>query len=268
MTHYTTTMSRRFLIGAALIAISASPLAGQSASDRGLEIATEADRRDTGFGDSTAELRMTLRNSAGEESIREIRNRTLEMEDDGDRSLVIFDQPRDVAGTAFLNVTHRTENDDQWLYLPALRRVKRISSANKSGPFMGSEFAYEDIASQEIEKYTYSFIEEAQLDGVATYLIERVPTDERSGYTRQRVWYDQTEYRVQKIDFYDRKDELLKTLTYHGYQQYVDQFWRADRMEMVNHQTRKSTTLTYADYECQVGLSERDFDQSALQRAR
>ena len=188
---------------------------------------------------------------------------------DGDEpGSTLFDQPRDVAGTAFLNITHRTGNDDQWLYLPALRRVKRISSANKSGPFMGSEFAYEDIASQEIEKYTYSFIEEAQLDGVATFLVERVPTDEKSGYTRQRVWYDQTEYRVQKVDYYDRKNELLKTLTYHGYQQYLDQFWRADRMEMVNHLTGKSTTLTYSDYEFQVGLSERDFDQSALQRAR
>ena len=132
---------------------------------------------------------------------------------------------------------------------------------------MGSEFAYEDISSQEIEKYTYTFIEEGVLNGVPTYLIERVPTDEKSGYTRQRVWYDQAEYRLQQIEFYDRKDALLKTLTYHDYQQYVDQYWRADRMEMVNHQTRKSTTLAFSEYALQVGLNERDFDQSALQRA-
>ena len=81
MPHYTMKGSARLLMGAALIAISTAPLQGQAPAARGLEIATEADRRDTGFGDSTAELLMTLRNSAGQESIREIRNKTLEMED-------------------------------------------------------------------------------------------------------------------------------------------------------------------------------------------
>jgi outer membrane lipoprotein-sorting protein len=235
---------------------------------RGLEVAVEADRRDAGFNDLTANLLMTLRNAHGEESVRELRNKTLEVEGDGDKTLVIFDQPRDVAGTAFLNYTHTTEQDDQWLYLPALRRVKRISSSNRSGPFMGSEFAYEDISSQEVEKYTYAFVEETTLDGQPAFLIERTPVDEDSGYTRQLVYYDQAEYRLMKIDFYDRKNELQKTLTYHDYQQYLDQFWRAARMEMVNHQTGKSTTLTWTDYQFRTGLTDRDFDQSALQRIR
>jgi len=250
--------------------VGGSELAAQSSDPalRGLEIAQEADDRDLGFGDTTAGLRMLLRNAQGQESVRQLRNRTLEVDGDGDKSLVIFDEPRDVAGTAFLNFTHRTGNDDQWLYLPALRRVKRISSSNKSGPFMGSEFAYEDISSQEVDKYTYAFIEETTVNGEPAFLIERYPVDERSGYTRQRVWYDQAEYRVQQIEFFDRKDELLKTLTYHDYRQYVDEFWRADRFEMVNHQTGKSTTLEFSDYQFQTGLTDRDFDQSSLQRAR
>jgi outer membrane lipoprotein-sorting protein len=268
MTKHLKKLSLASMILTALLTVSVSQAAGQGAAERGLEVAREADRRDTGFGDSAADMLMTLRNSAGQESTREIRNRTLEVDGDGDKSLVIFDQPRDVAGTAFLNVTHRTGNDDQWLYLPALRRVKRISSSNKSGPFMGSEFAYEDISSQEVEKYTYTFVEEGDLDGVPTFLVERIPTDEKSGYTRQRVWYDQAEYRLQRIDFYDRKNALLKTLTYHEYQQYLDKFWRAHRLEMVNHITGKSTTLAFGEYELQMGLSERDFDQSALQRVR
>ena len=197
-----------------------------------------------------------------------MRNLTLEVEDDGDKSLVIFDEPRDVSGTALLNYTHREGADDQWLYLPALRRVKRIASNNKSGPFMGSEFAYEDIASQEVAKYTYDFVGAETVDGVAMYVIERVPVDESSGYTRQIVWFDQAEYRLQKIDFYDRKNELLKTLTYVDYQRYLDRYWRVDRLEMVNHQTGKSTTLSFANYQFQTGLTDRDFDQSALRRAR
>ena len=238
------------------------------AAARGEEIAWEADRRDTGWADESAELRMILRNRHGEESERLMRNRTLEVDSDGDKSLVIFDQPRDVKGTAFLSFTHKADADDQWLYLPALKRVKRIASNNKSGPFMGSEFAYEDISSQEVAKYTYRFIEEGQLDGVPVFVVERYPVDERSGYTRQVVSYDQEHYRMLKVDYYDRKESLLKTLTYDGYQQYLGEFWRADEMHMVNHQTGKSTVLEWRGYEFQTGLSERDFDQNSLKRAR
>lgn len=241
----------------------------QDDGGRGLEIAIEAERRDSGFGDFTSEMTMVLRNRHGEESTREIRNRTLEVLDDGDKTLVIFDRPRDVQGTALLSFSHRIGSDDQWLYLPALRRVKRIASNNKAGPFMGSEFAYEDISSQEVEKYSdYRFVSEEDLDGTPTFVVERVPVDENSGYTRQLVWFDQVEYRVMKVDFYDRRNVLMKTLSYAGYQQYEGRYWRADQMDMVNHQTGKSTTLMWRNFDFGTGLSDRDFDQNSLRRAR
>ena len=249
-------------------AFTASSSATSADEERGLEIAQEADQRDTGWGDQQADLEMILRNSHGEESTRKLRNRTLEMEDDGDQLLVIFDVPRDVKGTAFLTYTHKTGPDDQWLYLPALKRVKRIASNNKSGPFMGSEFAYEDLASQELEKYTYRYLRDETFEGFDCFVVERVPTDESSGYTRQLVWYDKEEYRPEKVEFYDRKDELLKTLTYKDYQQYLDQYWRADQLFMENHQTGKSTVLNWKQYEFRVGLTQRDFDQNSLKRAR
>ncbi len=235
---------------------------------KGLDIALEADRRDIGFNDFTAKLTMILRNRHGEESTRLIRSSTLEVGDDGDKSLVIFDKPRDVKGTAFLSFTHKSGPDDQWLYLPALKRVKRIASNNKSGPFMGSEFAYEDISSQEVEKYTYKYLRDEMYDSQDCFIIERYPVDKNSGYTRQVVWIDKAEYRTLKVEYYDRKDELLKTLTSHGYQQYLDKYWRADRMEMVNHQTGKSTTLLWENYQFANGLGERDFDKNRLKRVR
>ncbi len=253
---------------AALAQLSADAAPAGDDQARGLEIAMEADRRDTGFDDFTAGMTMILRNRHGQESQRQIRTRTKEVDGDGDKALLIFDQPRDVKGTAFLNYTHATGPDDQWLYLPALKRVKRIASNNKSGPFMGSEFAYEDISSQEVEKYTYKYLRDEALDGADHFVVERYPTDKKSGYTRQVAWYDQAEYRLQKVEFYDRKGDLLKTLTYHDYQQYLDQYWRAARMEMVNHQTGKSTTLLWRDYEFRVGLTDRDFDQNTLKRVR
>ena len=114
-----------------------------TAEQKGFEIAARADRTDTGFGDSEVELEMVLRNAAGQESTRSLKITTLEKEDEsvGDKSLVLFDTPRDIEGTALLSHAKILDPDDQWLYLPALKRVKRISSSNKSGPFVGSEFA-------------------------------------------------------------------------------------------------------------------------------
>ncbi len=240
----------------------------ESPEDKGLQIATEADRRDQGFGDSIATMQMVLRNKRGDESNREVRVRTLEVENDGDKSLSIFDAPADIKGTAFLTFSHINKPDDQWLYLPALKRVKRIASKNKSGPFMGSEFAYEDISSDEVDKYTYRYLRDETFEGTDCFVVERDPVDENSGYTRQVVWYDMTEYRPQKIDYYDRKNELLKTLTFHEYQQYLDKYWRGMRYEMVNHQTGKSTTLSWKEYSFRNGLTDRDFDKNTLKRAR
>jgi len=241
---------------------------GATPEQRGLEIATEAERRDSGFHDSTASMKMLLRNKQGQESTRDIRVRTLEQVDDGDKSLTIFDQPADVKGTAFLSFTHKTGPDDQWLYLPALKRVKRISSRNKSGPFMGSEFAYEDISSQELEKYTYKYLRDEMFQGMGCFVIERDPVDEHSGYTRQEVWIDKAEYRPQQIIYYDRKNAKLKTLVFSDYRQYLDRYWRAHVMEMENHQTGKSTRLTWSDYQFQTGLTERDFNRNNLDRVR
>ncbi len=239
-----------------------------TAMQRGLEIAVEADRRDSGFGDSAASLEMILRNRHGEASQRQLRNKTLEVDGDGDKAIIIFDTPRDVKGTAFLSFTHKIDSDDQWLYLPALKRVKRIASRNKSGPFMGSEFAYEDISSQEVEKYTYRYIKDEVVNGRDHFIIDRDPVDPKSGYKRQRVWLDKAEYRISKIDFYDRKDTLLKSLKYEDYHQYLGRYWRANIMDMVNHQTGKSTRLNWQDYRFNNGFDEKEFTKGALKKAR
>ena len=240
----------------------------ETPQEKGLAIATEADRRDTGWGDFTTNMSMKLYNKQGQSSERFMKSRSLEGKEDGDKTIIVFNKPRDIKGTALLSFTHKTGPDDQWLYLPALKRVKRIASRNKSGPFVGSEFAFEDLASQEIEKYTYKYMRDEACSDLICFVIERDPVDEYSGYTVQHVWMDQTEYRPQKIDFYDRKGTLLKTLTFHGYQQYLDQYWRADKLVMINHQTSKKTELSWEGYEFRTGLEEGDFSKNSLKRAR
>ncbi len=263
------------LLSSTLISLPAlADEAETKAIERGLAIAVESDKRDTGFGDFTASMVMELRNKQGDTSKRTIRLKTLEVIGDGDKSLSIFDTPHDVKGTAFLTYSHAIKPDEQWLYLPALKRVKRINSKNKSGPFMGSEFAYEDMASQEIEKYTYKYIRDETIktdefpDGVDCFVVERYPAYEYSGYTRQLAWVNKDRYVAEKVEFYDRKNDLLKTLTNNGYQQYLGQYWRPDKMFMENHQTGKSTILSWENYQFKTGLTDRDFSRNSLKRAR
>ncbi|MEH6826092.1 MAG: outer membrane lipoprotein-sorting protein [Motiliproteus sp.] len=253
------------VLGTPLIAHQAQAMTPQ---ERGMEISVEAKQRDIGWTDMATVMTMTLRNKAGQESVREIRLKSLEQEKDGDKSLTVFDQPRDVKGTAFLSFSHIDGADDQWLFLPALKRVKRISSRNKSGPFMGSEFAFEDLTSFEVAKYSYKYQGDESLDGIDSFVVEQYPTDKYSGYTRRVVWLDKAHYRVQKVDFYDRKNSLLKTLSFAQYKQYLGQYWRADRATMTNHQTGKTTVLDYADYRFKVGLKASDFNKNSLKRAR
>ena len=97
----------------------------------GLKIAQDSRAREEGFGNFTAQQIMVLRNKHGQESRRQLRIKVLEVAKDGDKSLFVFDEPRDVQGTALLIHSYGESADDQWLYLPALKRVKRISSSNR-----------------------------------------------------------------------------------------------------------------------------------------
>ena len=268
----TSKVSGKSLAGAAMLLLGLGSFAAVAKAEdpaaKGLAIARKVDEVNNGFGDETADAEMLLRNQHGQQTVRLLKLKTLEVENDGDKSLVIFKNPRDVKGTAFLSFTHKRGNDDQWLYLPALRRVKRISSNNKSGPFMGSEFAYEDISSQEVEKYTYKFVRDDSIEGKAVHVVERYPVDESSGYTRQIVFIDSVEYIPLRIEYFDRKHARLKTLKFSEYQKYRDKYWRPHRMEMVNHTSGKSTVFSRKNFQFANGFTDRDFDKSALKRAR
>ena len=262
-------------IGISLLA-SASAFANDPAArgdtpeaQKGYDLSARADRTDNGFCDSRVNARMVLTNRAGQQTVREFSFQTLEKEDEsvGDKSMVVFDSPRDVEGTALLSHANILDPDDQWLYLPALKRVKRISSKNKSGAFVGSEFAFEDFTISELNKFTYSYVGEEEFDGMKTDVIERFPRYENSGYTKQISWLDQDIYQVRKVEFYDRKGALLKTLRLSDYRDY-DGIWRAHSLKMVNAQNGKETELVYEDFSFKNGLDSNDFEQGVLTRLR
>jgi len=260
-------------IAALALMLVSTPTIAETPEEKGYEIAARSDRTDRGFGNQEVRSTMILRNGQGQESTRELFQRTLEIADEsaGDKSIIIFESPADVEGTAMLSHAQILEPDDQWLFLPALKRVKRISSKNKSGPFLGSEFAFEDFTSQELGKYEYKYLRSETCPNASAFtcdVVERSPKYEYSGYTKQISWIDQKDYQVRQIDFYDRKNEHMKTLTFEKYKKYNGKYWRFHKLKMVNHQKGKSTDFIFDEYKFGIDLSDNDFEKGVLERVR
>ncbi len=258
------------LTAALAVAMTAGIAAAQTPEEKGLAITKEADRRDLGFGDFRAKGEMVLKDSGGNESRRAFDNMVLERPDPafGDKSVIVFTSPRDIRGTGLLTFDNiEPADDDQWLYLPAVKRVKRISSSNRTGKFVSSEFSYEDLGSNEVADYDYKWIRDEACPTDAAlqcFVVESYPRAPKSGYSKRVGWIDMDEYRLQQVEFFNRRGDHEKTLTFKSYQQYLGQYWRPDLMTMVNAQTGKSTDLVWSDYEFRSGLNERDFSEQRL----
>lgn len=249
----------------AAVALAAVPaFASADAERRGDEIARTMETRDKEFGDYRMGMEMLLRDKQGASSARRMQGAVLEVPDDGDKSVITFLAPADIRGATFLTFAHVSKPDDQWLYMPAIKRTKRIASENRMGSFMGSEFSFEDMAGQEYGKYSYKYLGDETVENRTSYKLERKPKYEGSGYTRNIVWVDSERYAPLRVEFYDRKNSLLKTLSYSGYQQYRNKYWRADKMEMRNLQNGKSTEIKFSNYQFQTKLSAADFDPQRL----
>lgn len=259
---------KKTLLSAAISAVLllSMPTTAETVKEKGFAIAAKSDRLDKGFGTSIAKLEMKLTNAAGKSTTRTLEIKTKEKpnEDVGDKSVTLFFTPPDVEGTALLSHAKILESDDQWLYLPEIARVKRISSSNKSGPFVGSEFAFEDLTAAELGKYDYSYIESKEVDGMMMDVLEQTPRYERSGYTKLVAYYDQDIHQLRKIEFYNRGGTHFKTLTQSDFKNYGGTIYRPNQQKMENHLTGKSTILRAKEWKFGVSLDANEFKPSAL----
>ena len=239
-------------------------------AEKGKRIADNLSDDQDGYVDSTSTMKMILINKKGDETVREMHSKSMEgVAPEGDKSLMVFDSPRDQKGTAMLTHAHDDKDNEQWLYLPALKKVKKIASNKKSGSFMGSEFSFEDIGGGgSTDDYTYTWLRDEVLDGKDCYVSQSIPNDKNSGYTKIISWIEKDNGRVHKVEFYDRKKSHLKTMTMTGYQVYKGDQDRPSELYIVNHQTGKSTKMQMTDYAFDVGLSDKAFTKNSLQRAR
>lgn len=227
------------------------------------EIAQKSYAKISGYKSSISKTTMLLQNAQGDKNIRKVLIKKLEG-DNGDKSLLTFLFPNDLKGTKLLSYEVIGGDDKQWLYLPALKRVKRISSRNKSGSFMASEFSYEDIASQNYKNYTYTQeVHTVLRDGVEYFQIERIPKDKHSGYSKQIIYIDTKEYLARFGEYFDKQDKLLKKIFFRNYV-VIDGVWRVHTIFIQNVQNKKSSLLTWDDDSINAGLGQKDFSKRVL----
>jgi outer membrane lipoprotein-sorting protein len=163
--------------------------------------------------------------------------------------LVRFSTPADIQGTGFLQIEHSDGDDDLWIYLPALKKSRRLVANNKKDSFVGSDFSYGDIALPKVELYRHTLKGREQVDGVDCYIIESVPRDEvrsGSGYSRKLTWVRTDNYLEAKVHYFDLADRHFKTQVVRRHQLVEKEAgrWFALSREMTNHQTSHRTTFT------------------------
>ena len=182
------------------------------------------------------------------------------------KSLIRFLKPTDVKGTSLLMWEYRGEqDDDQWLYLPAMQKVKRIVAQEKSSEFMGSDFTYEDMGGRDIDKDSYILLGEEELYGASCFRVEAVPIGKGSSYSRREVWVSKVSWMIRKVHYYNKKSKLVKVLTIPNLHK-DGNYWTVDKMVMENVKKSHKTVLEMKDVQYDSGIDEWRFTERGLKR--
>ena len=169
--------------------------------------------------------------------IRKLRRHSMSLGPKKEKTLTSFLKPNDIKGTALLNWKNEGRSDDQWLYLPALRKMQRIASSGKRKYFMGTDFTYSDLEGENLSNWDYQCIGSEKCGKKKCYKIEATPKSSslinETGYSKRMLWVRKKVYSTVKIDFYDKKGKMLKTLKNSKLKKYKKKLWRAKKSVMV-----------------------------------
>lgn len=213
----------------------------------GKQLAFYWDEFDRGWRDEVSKGTMTLFDADGDSVRRSFMRMALEKHDEGDKFITKFLSPAEIKGVAALTHENPGSSDDNWLYLPANKRVRRVSGANNTASFQGTEFTYEDLSSLDPREYDWRFLREDDLDvdgaPQPVFVLEGVPTYADTGYSRIEVFVHREHWRQERIAYFDKAGQHLKTRDAGDWREMHGRFWRAHRIEMTNHLTGKRTLL-------------------------
>ncbi len=254
------TLKIKLIIAATLIATGF----GANAQLTGREIVDKAYNLPSG-DDITSLLTMTLTNKSGQTRVRKIQQFSKDL-GSTEKSIMFFKSPADVKNTSFMNWSYDNDKaDDQWIYLPALKKVKRISSDSKSDYFMGSDFTYDDLGDRKIDADTHKLLREESVDGHDCYVVESISKDEDYMYSKTMTWIRKDSFVGAKKEFYDEDDELLKTLTIKKIEQ-ISGFWVISHSVMENVQKNHKTSMELSNIKINTGVPASKFTERMMMR--
>ena len=216
--------------------------------------------------DQSGKLVMTLINKRGDTRVREIAQ-FIKAYGNDEKKIMFFLSPSDVKNTSFMNWSYdeKGKNDDQWIYLPALKKVKRISSDSKGDSFMGSDFTYDDLGDRHPSSDTHNLLKEEIIDGEKYLVVESVTKDDDYIYSKTVTWIMPDKWIGYKKDFYDEDGDLLKTLTVKDYRQ-INGYWIITESEMHNVQKDHTTVMKLSDLKLDTGIPDSKFTERMMKR--
>ena len=237
---------------------------GVKAQLTGRQIVEKAYNLPTG-DDQTSVLTMTLTNKSGQTRVRKIQQYTKDL-GDTEKSIMFFLSPADVKNTSFMNWSYDSDKaDDQWIYLPALKKVKRISSDSKSDYFMGSDFTYDDLGDRKLDADVHKLLRTEKVDGIDCYVVESVSKDEDYMYSKTITWIRKDNFVGMKKEFYDEDEDLLKVLKIKKVEK-ISGFWVITHSEMKNVQKNHKTSMQLSAIKINTGVSASKFTDRMMMR--
>lgn len=245
-----------------LVMISGFSLSAQKLT--GKQIIEKVYNRPTG-NDQNSNLTMTLINSQGKQRIRKLAQF---IKDNGtvEKKIMFFTYPADVKGTSFMNWSYTSgKSDDQWIYLPALKKIKRISSDSKGDYFMGSDFTYDDLGDRHPSQDTHKLLREETVNGIRCYVVQSIPKDEDYMYSKTITWINKTTFIGVKKEFYDEDGDLLKIMHVNNSKK-INEIIVVTKITMENKQKNHKTIMSLSNVKINSGITDSKFTERMMMR--
>ncbi|PID31067.1 MAG: outer membrane lipoprotein-sorting protein [Candidatus Cloacimonadota bacterium] len=256
---------KNLLLLTLILLISFSQTFAESLSAR--EVMEKVDNRDEGET-MQSKVEMILINKRGKKRVRSIESYSKNYGKDS-KSVMFFQKPADVKGTAFLAWEYDdiSKDDAKWLYLPALRKVRRISGSSEDDYFMGSDFTYDDMGDRNIDEDTYQFVSESKIvNNKECWIIKSTPVEQKVLGTYKIISVRKDNLVVIKADYY-KKDQLVKTLDVEEIEK-IDNIWVAKKMVMDNFEKKHKTIINISDIKINQKIKEKMFKVSTIERGK
>jgi outer membrane lipoprotein-sorting protein len=256
-------MFRRITLGLLIGLIFAGLLFSQANdTPSGREVMENVYYRPTG-DEMTADLKMVLTNSRGatrERSIKQFSKST----DDVDKKMMFFLDPADVRDSSFMNWSyHDGRSDDQWIYLPAIRKIRRISADSKNDSFMGSDFTYDDLGERHPDEDKHKIIGEEEYNGEPCYIVESVPVGSGDTFSKTVSWIIKDKWIGLKREYYDENGQVYKILQIDDYEK-IDNYWVITDMIIRDLGRNHSTRIRMENVRFNIGLRDNQFSERQM----